>query len=241
MDGKSLVYAPKWFKLASIGVMLLSFMVCVYVILFYIGIEQKEDWILLALALAQTSMAGALFVLFVMFSSREANIKVLKSKNKNFLDEILVSALKDSFVSSGKNEEELSVQIVDRQKSWYSKLYKISLKDSLAIEFAAFLNIKRFQAFFYLPADKFENEDQVYESLKYELERPRALGYQFDIYLKFEERFNMNCWTVGIHKELVDDFEFLEIPTLKLYWASDIAMMISSFLLLKRRTNIPLL
>ena len=92
MEGKSLIYAPSWVKAISIFVLACALGSSIALAVYYVGQEDREDWILLSMSLAQVAASGLVLGLVVFFSERDVNVLGLQKRCERFLLKTLPEA-----------------------------------------------------------------------------------------------------------------------------------------------------
>lgn len=93
MEGKSLIYAPNWVKAISIVVLVVTLGSALVMAIYYVGEENRQNWILLSLSLAQIAASGLVLGLVVFFSERDVNVRGLQKRCEIFLSRTLPETL----------------------------------------------------------------------------------------------------------------------------------------------------
>ena len=84
MEGKSVVYAPKWLKF-GIMLMLVATLLMGFYITYQLNHENKDSgWLLASIALVQTASSALALSMFVFFSNRDPSEQEIKEKSKKF-------------------------------------------------------------------------------------------------------------------------------------------------------------
>ena len=85
MDSNFFLYLPRWVKIISISVLVFSLILGVVIAVYFAARQDKSDYVLIGMSLAQTSASGLLLALVVFFSEKDNSIKLLIKKTKHFL------------------------------------------------------------------------------------------------------------------------------------------------------------
>lgn len=93
MQTGNFLYAPRWVKMLALIVLSLALLTALAVVVVYIDEGGRENWVLVAISLAQIAASGLVIALIVFFSQRDANLSVLRARIRDFLLHSLPKAL----------------------------------------------------------------------------------------------------------------------------------------------------
>ncbi len=85
MQTGNFLYAPRWVKTIALIVLSLALVTALAVVVVYIDQGGRENWVLVAISLAQIAASGLVIALIVFFSQRDANLAVLRTRIRDFL------------------------------------------------------------------------------------------------------------------------------------------------------------
>ena len=85
MQTGNFLYAPRWVKLLALIVLSLALVTALAVVVYYIDQGERDNWVLVAISLAQIAASGLVIALIVFFSQRDANLAVLRGRIRDFL------------------------------------------------------------------------------------------------------------------------------------------------------------
>ncbi len=93
MQTGNFLYAPRWVKMLALIVLSLALLTALAVVVVYIDQGGRENWVLVAISLAQIAASGLVIALIVFFSQRDANLGVLRGRIRDFLLHSLPKAM----------------------------------------------------------------------------------------------------------------------------------------------------
>src|SRR5262245_20075876 len=111
IDSRQLIYLPGWVKLVLIAILLGTLGAAIYVAVSFIGIPEKSDWILMAVAGAQLAATVLIAALVLFFSQTDDSLHALDGKADQFLRTVVPGALR-KVTAPGTPAAKLRVEIV---------------------------------------------------------------------------------------------------------------------------------
>lgn len=255
MQTGNFLYAPRWVKLIALMVLSLALTTALAVVLYYIDHGGRENWVLVAISLAQISASGLVIALIVFFSQRDANLAVLRSRIRDFL---LLSLPRGLLIIDCAPPQEARWQ---PGKSWMPKAWrgsepqsrvKIRLTytpggiDSLyfieargrTLLLRAQVNMGEVIFTLHLPAATQAEMEERKQQLEWALSRlTEVSGYRQDWYFSVEAFDNRPYATVFLTRNFGADF--LDDNRLMLFVANDLALNMRGLLKECIERNIP--
>ncbi|MAL97570.1 MAG: hypothetical protein CL583_03875 [Alteromonadaceae bacterium] len=239
MESRSFIYAPAWVKVVSIAVLVLALISAAAVAFYFLGEENGQDWILIAMSLGQVAASGIVIAMVVFFSERDVNVMDLQRRSERLFYETFPNAclLIDFPLEPFKPWEERRVRSAELEKTLRNSrtaieishvpgqidaYYRIRLESGQALVMRLQVNIGEVAISYYIPAASEAEKDRISGILEWAFSRYREIGgYEGGWYFS-REAFDNNCYA-SIH--LTRDFgaDFLENERKKLFMSNDVA------------------
>lgn len=243
IDGKTMFHAPAWVKIASLSLLAVAFAFSVWLTVVYVGTD-KENWVLVALSIAQIALSGLVFVLIYLFSEREYSVVRLEKLARRFLVEDVLAALqKMDFPGIGKPE----VELAPSASGIFGQAYRLNFGDTKAAVWVG-VNVHKVWVIFFIDKhfdpERFpkgccsESLSSIFEGT---LGGAKATGYSVSVEdvvaatEQGESRELLSVWSTNMdtNPHMMSDAHR------RLFWANDIAMMTYSFLYTACRNDVP--
>lgn len=241
MNGESIVYAPRWIKALLFSVLLFGVALGATLIYGYAHYNRPDDadWVLVAVSLVQFSLSGLAIGAALFYSDKTASTDLLRRRSKTFLDKLLPDAIalvRFPAPQGGLNLENRLIVIAAVKNESSERFLRISdatRGDQAAFTVYVLLNVKRILVCIYLDAQQTGiagicSREQIARLLEYELQAPKAIGYEAQIKFGYESFAGREVYCVTYHNEELD-YDFLQNPSKMLFYATDVAMMLRSF------------
>ncbi len=227
IDSKNVLYLPWPFKALALAVLGVAFAASILVAISFVGRDGASDWILFALATAQVATTAFAFLVVILFSQRDANIRVLQRQTRAFLSRQLPRFLARITVPDVTKDTVKVRSLGDRDI--FGHLYEITIADRMRYRLMVAVNVRRLIAVYFVklkgdPADRAARAREVFD---FTFAGAEKVGYT----ISYQEtvREGEPLVSIWLTTDTGED-EFLTSPAKKLFWAQDLAMMTQSFL-----------
>lgn len=246
MQTGNFLYAPRWVKLIALMVLSLALVTALAVVLYYIDHGGRDNWVLVAISLAQIAASGLVIALIVFFSQRDANLTVLRSRIREFLLHSLPHGLQildcappqEARWQQGKGWVPKAWRKADPQSRVRIRLryspcgvecqYFIKAKGRTLV-LRAQVNMGEVIFTLHLPADSEAAMEERKKQLEWGLSRLTAVsGYRQDWYFSVESFDNRPYATVFLTRNFGTDF--LDDNRLMLFVVNDLALNLRGLL-----------
>lgn len=219
-DSKQLLFLPPWARVMTLCATLLTLGASVAVALTLMGDGERADWILVAMSLAQLSLAAFLFVIVAFYSSRDENVDRLLTRSDEFLCRHVRKALtKVTVPDIGVTEMRVECEPAS---NIFGRRFRLTQGD---FEYHLWigLNVHRLFVIYFVsaPADDPTYAEHLKKVFNFTFGGAEAVNYKANYELAHVGGESVvSIWlTAPTAKDLLTD------PTEKLFWAQDIAMM----------------
>ena len=184
------------------------------------------DHTLTALAVAQLSASGLVVSFILFFSEKEMSTRLLRGKTDRFLEQDLLTSLSRITIKDGGAVKPVSASILDSEQGIdrFGRVFTLS-SDQQQLRMWVGLNVHRFLVLYFLKLPEAQTLEQLEQQFEITFSGAKSVGYHVDfLSAEFPEE-KIVCIRAGY---TVPEISFLAKPTLKLYWANDIALMTQS-------------
>lgn len=236
IDSSNFIFLPPWAKALSIIVLLVSLATSTYLIYHFVSKGGMSDHTLSALAVAQLSATGLVAAFILFFSEREMSSKLLRGKTDRFLEDDLLTSLSRITVRDGSGTKPVSASILDQEEGIdrFGRVFTLS-SEQQDLRMWVGLNVHRFLVLYFLKLPDDKTLEQLEQDFMITFSGAKTVGYGVDyLSAEFPEE-NIACIRASYS---VPEVAFLAKPTLKLYWANDIALMTQSLFRTALRNDI---
>lgn len=223
MEGKSVVYAPKWLKF-GIMLMLVATLLMGFYITYQLNHENKDSgWLLASIALVQTASSALALSMFVFFSNRDPSEQEIKEKSKKFKELIkkCIFDLGEMANTDGCGFPVIKIETVSGGK--IDDFWKITMQSGEFFHVYFHINVKRLVFCFYL--DSSGNKEGVDRIVEIQNSISEKNGTQFISIDKYEENIKSVVRLFQFNVD-TDDYEFLFNPAKMLFVANDITAVL---------------
>lgn len=229
----SKLYAPGWVKLISLMLLVTAFSLAAWVVVKYMD-ENRHDWILVAISLAQIALTGIVFLLIYFFSERDHSTTALRKMSDKFISKEVMHSLEK--IELHLREGEFQSPKITVAKDWtgiFGKVITISCGNYEAHLWVG-MNVNKIWCIYTF--DDFTcgqdpSGTQLREKLRPTTEGAEQTGYNVNItYLKHNENEPKGTYSVWATVSDKDHPFMLSNAHRRLFFANDIAMMTHSML-----------
>ncbi|MGF2735023.1 hypothetical protein [Marinobacter sp. DUT-1] len=206
---------------------------------YFIGKDDHQDWILIAMSLGQVAASGIVIAIVVFFSERDVNTNDLCKRSERLFCETFPRACllidspienfrgwefkrhrpKDTTEAYKKSPTKIQVSHFPGQIDSY---YKITRPCGQSLTIRLQVNVGEVVVSYYIPAESEEHKDDIAAMLKWAFSRfLNESGYEGRWYFS-NESFDGHDYA-SIHLTKNFDSDFLENERKKLFMANDVA------------------
>nr|WP_290693948.1 hypothetical protein [Halomonas sp. UBA3074] len=239
MESKSFIYAPNWVKFVALSVLLFTLASAIGVSLYFLGKEEKQDWILVAMSLGQVAASGIVIAVVVFFSEKDVNvINLQKRAERLFLETfpracLLIDFPKGEFkdwgnkkvrasdIAQALGESKTSIKI-NHTPGQIDAYYHITRENKESMVIRLQVNVGEVAVSYYIPASCEDEMYKISQELKWAFSRYYEVGGYVGSWYFSKEDFDGRTYA-SIH--LAKDFgpDFLENERKKLFMSNDVA------------------
>lgn len=222
------LHAPTWVKFVSLILLLVAFTVATLVTIAYVG-EDKADWILISISLAQIALTGIVFLLIYFFSERDHSTKNLRKLSDRFIDEDVKKSLeKIELYFCG--EEKVNVSVSQECTGIFGREISIKCGEFFANLWVG-INVNKIWCIYTfddLLPDRHLNESDILKELAATIEGAKSTGYEVGV-TRLASR-DKGAFSLCATNLVENDPHMLTNSHRRLFFANDIAMMTHSLI-----------
>lgn len=255
MESKNFIYAPRWVKILSLSVLTLALAAATVTALYFLGKEDHQDWILVAMSLGQVAASGIVIAVVVFFSEKDVNTSDLSKRAEKLFYETFPRAclLIDSPMEKFESYTEKKLRIKDLFKAYKKSgtkvrishapgqidaYYLITRPSGQSLTVRLQVNIGEVVVSYYIPSNSEEQTAQIDKKLEWAFSRfLNESGYQGRWYFSKEDFDGNHHASIHLTKHFGDDF--LENERKKLFMANDVAASTRGIMKDCEKQNIP--
>jgi hypothetical protein len=239
MESRNFIYAPRWVKVISLGVLTFALASSAIVSIYFIGKDDHQDWILIAMSLGQVAASGIVIAIVVFFSERDVNVSDLNRRSERLFLEtfpkacLLIDSPMEGFSTCKFNKyrggnvdkaysESLTKIQISHSPGQIDAYYRITRPYGQTLTIRLQVNVGEVVVSYYIPAKDEDQKEQISSKLDWAFSRfLNESGFKGRWYFS-TEAFDGNTYA-SIH--LTKDFgsDFLENERKKLFMANDVA------------------
>lgn len=224
VDSRQLIYLPTWVKFILIVILAASLGAAIFVAVSLIGIPDKSDWILFAIAGAQLAATVLVGALILFFSQTDDSLRGLDRKADRFLKTVVPAALR-KVTAPGTSAERLRVEIVG-SKDIFGYNYVLHGADGFRFKIWIGLNVHRLFVIYYVGGNDPDAVAKLQQIFRFTFGGAETVGFNTN----YEQGTVGGEKIVSIWMTTETSERFLTNPMDKMFWSHDIAMMTQSFL-----------
>lgn len=224
-DSKSIIHLPIWIKFILLTVLASVLATGVYVSVSFIGYDDRADWIILSLSLAQLSGTALVILLVLLFSESDASVANLERRSQEYLKTHLPAALRRMTVpAAGGHPFECSGAM---NRDIFGALFYLGDSRDLRMKAWVGLNVRRITVIYFIKGAEGRKLpiEKAQDLFRYTFGAAEKIGYS----VFFEEADVDGEKLISIWATVAVEDDFLVLPQAKLFWAQDVAMMTQSF------------
>lgn len=231
IDSKSLVHLPASVRTAAVTILLAVLFGSAAMTAYFVVVETPEkpqftQWILISVALVQMALTGLGVALVLFFTEREVGTEALEKRTEHFLDVLLPSTLARVSPSYANRHAGCTVTRLGRSDI-FGAAYELSTPDA-SMRLWVGLNVRRLIVIYWLDVDgpAAEFEARVKRAFQFTLAGSKRVGFQtfFEYVETSDAREVLSVWST-----LQQSANLLLLPSERLFWMQDVAMMTESF------------
>lgn len=239
MESRNFIYAPGWVKVVALSVLVFALLCAVGVSLYFLGKEDRQDWILVAMSLGQVAASGIVIAIVVFFSEKDVNVLNLQKRAERLFLEtfpkacLLIDFPEGEFISWGNRKVRSSdidralrssktdIQI-SHAPGQIDAYYNISRESGESIVIRLQVNVGEVVVSYYIPASSEDEMKEISNKLEWAFSRYYEVGgYVGGWYFSREGFDGLTYASIHLTKDFGPDF--LENERKKLFMANDIA------------------
>lgn len=236
-ESKTFLHAPAWVKIGAIISLAIVTFVCVWIVTVFVEEQDKQDLILVALAVAQISISGIVFILVFFFTEREYSTDRLREMSETFLTESIPESLNHIDWSLFSSQPKLPIPVEKNISHIFGKTYYFSAQDWQA---SMWVGVNVNKLFLIYLVENFENkltEEDLRRIFHGTFSGAENGGYTITIEkTRLREKSYFSIWATVVD----ENPQMLSDPHRRLFRANDIAMGTLSFLYTANRNNVSL-
>ncbi|AMD01599.1 hypothetical protein [Halomonas chromatireducens] len=239
MESKNFIYAPSWVKVVALSVLAFALISAVGVSVYFLGKENRQDWILVAMSLGQVAASGIVIAIVVFFSEKDVNVINLQKRAERLFLETFPRAcllidfpegefkLWESKKVNGNDIEQalrnskttIRVNHIPGQIDAY---YHISRESGESIVMRLQVNVGEVAISYYIPAECENEMHEISKKMEWAFSRYYEVGgYVGGWYFSREDFDGLTYASIHLTKDFGADF--LENERKKLFLSNDVA------------------
>ncbi|PWV95792.1 hypothetical protein DFR52_10856 [Hoeflea marina] len=244
MDGNNFLHAPLWVRITALAVLGITLVFALAVVWYYLG-QDRSDWMLLGLSLAQIAASGLVVALVIFFSARDVGAIGLQLKADRFLCRTLprMMAYIDVPRAGMRPWKEVDLGLRHIARTIRASPTEISMSHNPGENAASYLirtteaairlrcqvNVGEITISYYFPAEGDDRLAPLKADLQWAIGRYVDInGYQQSWYFSREDFDGESYVSVHLTKNFGTDF--LDDERAKLFVAQDVAASTRSIL-----------
>ncbi len=239
MESRNFIYAPGWVKVVALSVLVFTLASAIGVSLYFLGKEEKQDWILVAMSLGQVAASGIVIAIVVFFSEKDVNVINLQRRAERLFLEtfpracLLIDFPEGEFKDWG-NKKMRANDIAQALKNSKTSIkvnhipgqidayYYISRESGGSIVMRLQVNVGEVVVSYYIPAKSEDDTHEIARVLKWAFSRYYEVGgYVGGWYFSKEDFDGLTYASIHLTKDFGPDF--LENERKKLFMSNDVA------------------
>jgi hypothetical protein len=240
LDTRSLVYLPRWVRVSALALLAGSALfgggiAWIMASAEIAGRGEYGNAITLAIALAQTALSALAVVLLVVFSERDVNTEALQARTAQFLGVHLPAVLARVTPSYDRRATTTQVRLLGRNDIFGAGYELENHGDRLMLWVG--LNVSRLIVIYWIAARDGMTQERAQELFQFTFGGAQQVG--FDVFYE-SVRTPGGEPIVSIWATVMTSENLLTVPSERLFWMQDIAMMTESFWRTALRNDVPL-
>lgn len=239
MESRSFIYAPGWVKVVALGVLAFTLASAIGVSLYFLGKENRQDWILVAMSLGQVAASGIVIALVVFFSEKDVNIISLQKRSERLFLETFPRAcllidfpegefklweskrIKGNDIVQALRNSKTTIQ-VKHMPGQIDAYYHICRESGDSMIMRLQVNVGEVVVSYYIPAVCENEMHEISKKLEWAFSRYYEVGgYVGGWYFSREDFDGLTYASIHLTKDFGPDF--LENERKKLFMSNDVA------------------